>query len=51
MTEKILTDERFRETYIGEIPLGRLSQPEDIGCAVRYLTNDAGAWGPGRFCR
>lgn len=48
MTEKILTDERFRDTYLAEIPLGRVGQPEDIGRAVRYLASDASAWVTGQ---
>ena len=40
MTNKVLTDERFRATYLAEIPLGRPGQPEEIARTARFLASD-----------
>ena len=40
MTNKVLTDERFRATYLAEIPMGRPGQPEEIARTARFLASD-----------
>jgi 3-oxoacyl-[acyl-carrier protein] reductase len=44
MSQKLLTDERFRNSYIAEIPLGRVGQPMDIAQVVRFLLSDESAY-------
>ena len=44
MTRTILTDERFREKYLQEIPLQRIGQPDDIADAVVYLVSPRAAF-------
>ncbi len=39
MTRTILTDDRFRDKYLQEIPLRRIGTPEDIADAVAYLVS------------
>ena len=39
MTRTILTDDRFREKYLREIPLQRIGTPDDIAEAVLYLVS------------
>ena len=40
MSTTILTDERFRDKYIGEIPLGRVAEPDDIARVAAFLAGD-----------
>ena len=40
MTNKVLTDERFRATYLAEIPMGRPGQPDEIARTARFLASD-----------
>jgi 3-oxoacyl-[acyl-carrier protein] reductase len=40
MSTEILTDERFRDKYIDEIPLGRVAEPDDIARVVAFLAGD-----------
>lgn len=40
MSEKLLSDPRFGEQYIREIPLGRVAKPEDIANSVCFLASD-----------
>jgi 3-oxoacyl-[acyl-carrier protein] reductase len=42
MTETIRTDERFREQYLAQIPLGRFASPEEVSVPVVFLLS-AGA--------
>jgi 3-oxoacyl-[acyl-carrier protein] reductase len=37
MSSTILTDERFRDKYVQEIPLGRVAEPDDIAQVVAFL--------------
>jgi NAD(P)-dependent dehydrogenase (short-subunit alcohol dehydrogenase family) len=40
MSEKLLTDSRFAEQYIREIPLGRVAQPADIASSICFLASE-----------
>ena len=40
---KVLTDEQ-RSLMLGQIPLGRLGEPEEIAKVVAFLTSDSGAY-------
>ncbi|MFB6143913.1 MAG: SDR family NAD(P)-dependent oxidoreductase [Candidatus Nanohaloarchaea archaeon] len=40
MTEEALEDEEFREHVIGETPLGRVAQPEEIAGAAAFLASE-----------
>jgi len=44
MTELVRTDERFRETYLAQIPLGRWSTPEEAATPVLFLLSDAASY-------
>jgi 3-oxoacyl-[acyl-carrier protein] reductase len=44
MTETIRTDERFRDTYLGRIPLGRFSTPEEVARPVCFLLSEAASF-------
>lgn len=44
MTEVVRTDERFRETYLAQIPLGRWSTPEEAATPVLFLLSDAASY-------
>jgi 3-oxoacyl-[acyl-carrier protein] reductase len=48
MTEKVLTDGRFRDRYVAEIPMGRVGQPSDIGNTVRFLAGAGSSWMTGQ---
>jgi 3-oxoacyl-[acyl-carrier protein] reductase len=40
MSTTILNDERFRDKYIGEIPLGRVAEPDDIARVAAFLAGN-----------
>lgn len=44
MTEKVRTDERFRDTYLAQIPMGRWSSPEEAAVPVCFLLSDAASY-------
>ena len=44
MTEAVRTDERFRESYLAQIPLGRWSTPEEVSQPVCFLLSDAASY-------
>ncbi len=48
MSTTLLTDARFREQYISEIPLGRVGQPDDIAKVIRFLASDEFAYMTGQ---
>jgi 3-oxoacyl-[acyl-carrier protein] reductase len=48
MSKTILTDERFKEKYIAEIPLRRVGDPVDIARVVRFLASDESSYMTGQ---
>lgn len=39
-----LEDPAAMDALVGDIPLGRIGRPEDIGAAALYLAGDGGSW-------
>ncbi|HEX4884684.1 MAG TPA: 3-oxoacyl-ACP reductase FabG [Casimicrobiaceae bacterium] len=48
MTEKIRTDERFRDKYLARIPLGRWAEPAEIAPVFVFFASDASAFVTGQ---
>lgn len=44
MTHTIRTDEKFREHYISQIPMGRWAQPEEVAMPVCFLLSPASTY-------
>lgn len=44
MTETVRTDDRFRESYLAQIPLGRWSTPEEVSQPVCFLLSEAASY-------
>jgi 3-oxoacyl-[acyl-carrier protein] reductase len=44
MTEKVRTDERFRETYMAQIALGRFASPEEVSIPVCFLLSEGASY-------
>lgn len=44
MTETIRTDERFREQYLAQIPLGRFAAPDEVALPVLFLLSPAASY-------
>ncbi len=46
MTEVL--PEEVKKTVVGNVPLGRFGQPDDIAAAVAFLASDDSRWITGR---
>jgi len=46
--EIVLTDDALRQQFLDGTPMKRPGEPEDIACAVLYLTSDASSWVTGK---
>jgi 3-oxoacyl-[acyl-carrier protein] reductase len=44
MTEKLRTDEKFKETYLARIQLRRYAEPEEIAPAFVFLASDEASY-------
>lgn len=44
MTETVRSDERFRDNYLAQIPLGRWSSPEEVSVPVCFLLSDGASY-------
>lgn len=44
MTETIRTDERFREQYLAQIPLGRFASAEEVSIPVLFLLSEGASY-------
>jgi len=44
MTETIRSDERFREQYLAQIPLGRFAAPEEVSTPVLFLLSSGASY-------
>jgi 3-oxoacyl-[acyl-carrier protein] reductase len=44
MTEKVRSDEKFLETYMAQIPLGRFSQPDEVSVPVCFLLSEGASY-------
>lgn len=44
MTETVRTDERFADTYLAQIPLGRWSTPEEVSVPVCFLLSEGASY-------
>lgn len=49
MTETVRTDERFRDKYIKEIPLGRWSSAEEVSIPVCFLLSEGASYITGQI--
>lgn len=49
MTEKVRTDEKLKEIYLGRIQLGRFGQPEDISPAFVFFASDEASYVTGQI--
>ena len=44
MTETVRSDERFRDNYLAQIPLGRWSSPEEVSIPVCFLLSEGASY-------
>ena len=44
MTETVRTDERFRDSYLAQIPLGRWASPEEVSVPVVFLLGQGASY-------
>ncbi|RJF91730.1 SDR family NAD(P)-dependent oxidoreductase [Noviherbaspirillum saxi] len=44
MTEKVRSDERFLETYMAQVPLGRFASPEEVCVPVCFLLSEGASY-------
>jgi 3-oxoacyl-[acyl-carrier protein] reductase len=49
MTEKIRTDERFKDKYLERIPLGRWAEPAEIAPVFVFFASDAASYVTGQI--
>lgn len=49
MTEKLRSDEKLKEIYLGRIQLGRFGQPEDISPAFVFFASDEASYVTGQI--
>jgi len=49
MTEVIRTDERFKDTYLERIPLGRWAEPQEVARAFVFLASDWASYVTGQI--
>jgi 3-oxoacyl-[acyl-carrier protein] reductase len=49
MTQKIMDTPKLHDRYVGEIPLGRIGEPEDIARAVAFLASEDAGWITGKI--
>lgn len=48
MTETIMTNEKFAQTYLSRIALGRFAEPEEVAPTFSYLLSDAASYMTGQ---
>lgn len=48
MTETVRTDERFRQSYLDQIPMGRWASAEEVAKPVGFLLSDAASYVTGQ---
>jgi 3-oxoacyl-[acyl-carrier protein] reductase len=44
MTETIRTDERFRDQYLAQIPLGRFASADEVSAPVLFLLSQGASY-------
>ncbi len=44
MTEKVRSDDKLLDTYMGQIPLGRFAQPDEVSVPVCFLLSEGASY-------